>query len=223
MSNLYIVATPIGNLSDISLRATDVLGNVDLILCEDTRKTKVLLDHYNIKTKVLSYHQHSKFSKINQIIDMLKQGKNLALVSDAGTPGISDPGNKLIEQLVDDSIEELKIIPIPGPSAIAAAASISGFPMERFLFLGFSPVKKKRGKFFEEISQSAYPVIFYESPYRIMKTINELKKINPEFKIVICRELTKKFETVYRGFVKDAIDKIVKDEMRGEFTVIINK
>ncbi|MDD2696608.1 MAG: 16S rRNA (cytidine(1402)-2'-O)-methyltransferase [Candidatus Pacebacteria bacterium] len=216
---LYIVATPIGNLKDISLRALEVLKEVDLILCEDTRTTGKLLDRYQIKTSVLSYHQHSKFQKIDYIMDLLKQGKNLALVSDAGTPGISDPGNKLIESAIQQD-DKITITSIPGPSAAAAVASISGFPMDKFLFLGFPPVKNKRKKFFEEIIDSKYPVIFYESPYRIIKTLSELSNCLNR-KIVVCRELTKKFETVYRGKVSEVMQRIEKDVVKGEFVVVI--
>jgi len=216
MATLYIVATPIGNLKDISFRALEVLKGVDLILCEDTRVTKRLLERYAIRTPLLSYHQHSKLNKVNYILDLLKNGKDLALVSDAGTPGISDPGNKLISQLKD-----IKIVPIPGPSVVAAAASISGFPMDRFLFMGFPPVKKKRKRFFEELAKSKYPIIFYESPYRILKTLNELKDICPERDIVVCRELTKKFETTYRGKIEKVMKELEKDKIKGEFVVVV--
>jgi len=143
---LYIVATPIGNLKDISLRALEVLREADLILCEDTRVTKKLLDRYDIKTLTLSYHQHSRLQRVLEIKALLKEGKTLALVSDAGTPGVSDPGNQLIQELSD-----IEIHPIPGPSAVIAAASIAGFPMDRFLFMGFPPQKRKRSKFFKEV------------------------------------------------------------------------
>ena len=220
MSNLYIVATPIGNLEDITKRALRILSEVDLILCEDTRVTKKLLERYQIKTPTLSYHQHSKLQKIEYIIELLRQGKNLALVSDAGTPGVSDPGN----QLVDEAMKQcgnLTIMPIPGPSALAAAASISGFPMDRFLFLGFPPQKRKRKKFFEEIVAFKYPVIFYESPYRILKTLEALRIMNRELRIMVGRELTKKFETIYRGEIGEVLEQIKQGEIRGEFTVIV--
>ncbi|MFH1894316.1 MAG: 16S rRNA (cytidine(1402)-2'-O)-methyltransferase [Patescibacteria group bacterium] len=223
MSILYIVATPIGNLEDITNRALRVLSEVDLILCEDTRKTRILLDRFQIKTLTLSYHQHSKIEKINYIADLLRQKKNIALVSDAGTPGISDPGNKLIQQLLNFPIDELKIVPVPGASAVSAALSISGFPTDRFLFLGFVPVKNKRKKFFEEVVASKYPVIFYESPFRIIKTLNELGSMDEELNLVVCREMTKKFETIYYGKIKDVIIKIEEDEQRGEFVVIVSK
>lgn len=225
MAILYIVATPIGNLSDFTFRAIETLKKVDLILCEDTKRTKKLLEHYQIKNQTLSYHQHSSLQKINYIINLLSQGKTLALVSDAGTPGISDPGNKLIELLFKDFKNPITIIPIPGPSAITAAASISGFPMDKFIFMGFPPSKRKRRKFFEEIKNSKQPVIFYESPHRILKTLKELLEFD-ELKntdIVISRELTKKFETIYRGKIEEIFEKIKKNKIKGEFVIIINK
>ncbi|MCD6471443.1 16S rRNA (cytidine(1402)-2'-O)-methyltransferase [bacterium] len=223
---LYIVSTPIGNLNDISQRAIKVLKEVDLILCEDTRRTKKLLNFYKIKTPTLSYHQHSKLKKIKKIFDLLKQGKNLALVSDAGTPGISDPGNELIAQLLEKN-KKIKISPIPGPSAIITALSVSGFETNKFLFLGFLPKKKKRKKIISEIINSPYPVVFYESPYRLLKTLNELKSagIGESQKLVVCRELTKKFETIYRGRISEVIEllKNNKDNLKGEFTIVIDK
>jgi len=233
MPILYIVATPIGNLEDLTFRALRILKEVDLILCEDTRVTKKLLCHYGIKTPTLSYHQHSKLQKINYILELLKRGKNLALVSDAGTPGISDPGNKLIQEILrftETRPLEIKIIPIPGASAVTAAASISGFPMDKFSFLGFPPTKRKRKKFFEEVVNSKHPVIFYESPHRIVKTLRELKltsdlchgRNTTLMKTVVCRELTKKFETVYRGKIEEVMGKIEKDKIKGEFVVVVN-
>jgi 16S rRNA (cytidine1402-2'-O)-methyltransferase len=227
MANLYIVATPIGNLEDVSLRALRILKEVDLILCEDTRVTKKLLDKYQIKKPLLSYHQHSKLQKLDCIISLLKEGKNLALVSDAGTPGISDPGGKLVNEVVKWLSDQVKVVPIPGPSAITCAASISGFPMDKFLFLGFPPTKRKRKKFFEEVANSKYPVLFYESPYRILKTLKELSslfvQIGENSRVVVCRELTKKFETIYRGKIDEVIRKIEEDEIKGEFVVIVGK
>ncbi|MFA5722313.1 MAG: 16S rRNA (cytidine(1402)-2'-O)-methyltransferase [Candidatus Paceibacterota bacterium] len=234
MSNLFIVATSIGNLEDISLRAMRVLQEVDLILCEDTRVTRKLLSRYDIKTPVISYHQHSSVKKMEQIRSLLKEGKNLALVSDSGTPGISDPGNKLISFLINENnaltgLEyiDLKIIPIPGCSALLAAACISGFPIDKFTFLGFPPNKNKRNRFFKELFYQLqtfkHPVIFYESSHRILKTLEEIynKSSDLNYKIVVCRELTKKFETTYRGTIKEVIEKIKHDKIKGEFTVII--
>lgn len=226
MSTLYIIATPIGNLRDISNRALEVLKGVDLILCEDTRVTQKLLNHFDIKTKTLSYHQHSKLKKINYILELLKEGKNLALVSDAGTPGISDPGNKLVKEIIESLSSQVEIVTVPGPSAVTAAASIAGVAMDKFLFLGFPPQKKKRKKYFEGVIQSKYPVIFYESPYRILKSLGDLREADAKQNakqtrnIVVCRELTKKFETVYRGTIEEVIEKIKKDPVKGEFVVI---
>ena len=238
MANLFIVATPIGNLEDISLRALRILKEVDIILCEDTRVTRKLLSRYDIKTPVLSYHQHSQLKKVNYIADLLKKGKDLALVSDSGTPGISDPGNKLINFLVREcnpsagsGDNSLSIIPIPGCSALITAACISGFPMDRFAFFGFPPHKKKRNKFFEELFRELadlkHPVVFYESPHRIIKTLEEVSNKSQEFnlspEIIVCRELTKKFETIYRGTINQVIKKIKDDKIKGEFTVIVAK
>ena len=221
MSNLYIIATPIGNLEDITLRALRVIKEVDLILCEDTRHTKRLLDKYEINTPTMSYHQHSKLNKINKIVDLLECGKNLALVSDAGTPGISDPGNKLIEYLVENKID-VKIIPIPGPSAVISALCISGFPTDNFIFLGFVPHKKGRQTFFENLAKEKRTAAFYESPHRIIKTLESMKKYIPEKEIAVCRELTKIYETTYRGKPDEVAKKIAPDQVKGEFVVVVN-
>jgi 16S rRNA (cytidine1402-2'-O)-methyltransferase len=223
MAVIYIVGTPIGNLEDISQRALRILSEVDLILCEDTRVTKKLLERYCLKTPTLSYHQHSKIQKTDYIVGLLKQGKNLALLSDAGTPGISDPGNKLIEKIVESLGDSVKISSVPGPSALAAAASVSGLPTDKFLFMGFPPVRKKRRKFFEEIERSDHPVIFYESTYRILRTLEELASSVGNRKIAVCRELTKKFETIYRGEINEIIRRLIenKEEIKGEFVVVV--
>lgn len=222
MGKLYIIATPIGNLEDITLRALRILKEVDLILCEDTRKTRILTNKYKIDRPLLSYHQHSKLQKIEQITEFLKNGKNLALVSDAGTPGISDPGGKLINYLTGQLID-LQVIPIPGPSALTAAASISGLPTDKFLFLGFPPHKKGRNKFFQKIAETDETVIFYESTYRILKSLNELKAaVGGDRQIVVCRELTKMFETTYRGNISEVIDKLQFDIVKGEFVIVVN-
>lgn len=220
MGILYIVSTPIGNLKDISMRAIDILGSVDLILCEDTRVASILLRHYQIKTPTLSYHQHSKLKKAEYIIQLLKEGKNLALISDAGTPGISDPGNKLINSAIKQ-LNNLTVVPIPGPSALVSAVAISGFAMDRFLFLGFPPVKNKRKKFFKEVADSKYPVVLYESTHRIVKTLKDLEIINKELKIVLCRELTKKFETIYRGTIEEVLKQLETGKTLGEFVIVI--
>lgn len=221
MPNLYIVATPIGNLEDITFRAVRILKEADLILCEDTRQTKKLLDRYEIQAPTMSYHQHSKLNKINRIVDLINEGKNMALVSDAGTPGISDPGNLLIRHLVDNNIN-VKIIPIPGASAVISALSVSGFPTDNFVFLGFVPHKKGRQTFFKNLACEKRTAVFYESCHRIMKTLDSLIKYLPEREIVICRELTKIYETIYRGKAEEVAKKITPDEIRGEFVVIIH-
>lgn len=221
MPSLYIIATPIGNLEDITLRALRVLKEVDLILCEDTRQTKKLLNKYEINTPSISYHQHSKLDKINKIIDLLEHNNNLALVSDAGTPGISDPGNKLIEHLVKNNIA-VKIIPIPGPSAVISALSISGFPTDNFIFLGFVPHKKGRQTFFKNLAEEKRTVAFYESPHRIIKTLESLKEYIPEKEVAVCRELTKIYETIYRGKPNEIAKKIASDKVKGEFVVLVH-
>lgn len=219
MGELYIVATPIGNLKDITLRALETLKEVDLILAEDTRVTRKILERYEVKKELQSYHQHSSPEKINYILDLLNEGKKIALVSDSGTPGISDPGNLLIRRIVEN-LKDIKITPIPGPSALAAAASISDFPMDKFLFLGFPPTKKKRVKFFEEAAKSKFPVIIYESTHRILKTIAGLREASENFDVIVCRELTKKFETIIRGKVGEVESILKKTETRGEFVLI---
>jgi len=224
MANLYIVATPIGNLEDLTFRAARVLKDVSLVLCEDTRQTKKLLEHYQIDTPTLSYHQHSKINKINLIIDKLYQGKDIALVSDSGSPGISDPGNYLVSKVVSESGEKIKIIPIPGPSAVTALASVSGLPTDRFLFLGFLPHKKGRQTLIKEIINSSRTVLLYESTHRIDKLLDEL--INngvAKRQLVVGRELTKKFETIYRGTAEEIKEKLGQGSSKGEFTIVIEK
>lgn len=219
---LYIVATPIGNLKDVSFRTLEILKSVDIILCEDTRQTRKLLSHYNIKTPVNSYHQHSKLKKVNYILNLLRQDKNIALVSDSGTPGISDPGNKLI-QTVLKHVHGVTIVPVPGPSAVITALSICGFPADQFVFCGFPPHKKGRNKFFQKLTEYKSTIVLYESPYRILKTLNSLEVL-PQLSnrhIVLARELTKKFETIYRGTIKKVLQEIEKDKLKGEFVIVI--
>lgn len=219
MGILYIVATPIGNLGDITLRALRALKEADVVLCEDTRVTQKLLSHFAIEKPLVSYHQHSRLQKTEQILQLLREGKNLALVSDAGTPGISDPGNELVNQALQHS-NNLTIVPIPGPSALTVVASIAGFSMDKFVFLGFPPAKKGRKTFFEKVAASEYPVVLYESPYRIVKTLAELQ---PDARIVVGRELTKKFETIYRGSAAEVLQQLKKETPRGEFVLIISR
>lgn len=218
---LSIVATPIGNLGDISSRSLEILGSVDYILCEDTRVTQNILKRNDIDTPTISYHQHSEQKKVDEIVELLASGHHLALVSDAGTPGISDPGNKLIETVLTQ-VPDVTIEPIPGPSAVVTALSVSGFPTDKFLFLGFPPHKKGRNKYFEQVASSDYTVAFYESMYRIRKTLVELGEVlDPNTKVCVCRELTKKFETIYRGTLKEVLETDIKE--KGEFVVVISK
>lgn len=223
MSNFYIVATPIGNLGDITFRAIDVLKSVDLILCEDTRTTKNLLDKYNINIKTMSYHAQSKLSKADKIFELLEEGKNLALVTDAGTPTISDPGSLLVSQIKEKFAEQVKIIPIPGASALITALSASGVISHEFTFLGFLPHKKGRETLFKEIANSFRACVFYESPHRIMKTLESLEKFAPDKKVTIARELTKIYEQFISGNPKELILYFEnnKDKVRGEFVVIV--
>ncbi len=222
VGTLYIIATPIGNLSDITLRALETLKNVDLILCEDTRETKKLLGYYDIKKPLFSYHQHSKLGKTDKIIEMLESGKNLALVSDAGTPGISDPGNELVERL-QSRLKNVKIIPIPGPSSVSALLSVSGIDVSKFLFLGFLPHKKGRKTLIEKIKEEKYPVVVFESKYRLLKLLNEFKGTGSY--IIIGRELTKMFEEVLRGSAEEISEYFKNNpgKLKGEFVMIFKK
>lgn len=223
MSTLYIVATPIGNLEDITLRAIRILGEVDLILCEDTRTTRVLLNKYEIKTMTRSYHAQSSLSKIDDIIEMLRDGKNIALVSDAGTPAISDPGSLLISKVREALGDEVIISPIPGPSALISAMSASGLTGGSFVFYGFLPHKKGRETIFKTIAESDMISAFYESPHRIEKTLESLAAHVPERKVIIARELTKMFEQIISGTPSELISYFTAnpDKMRGEFVVIV--
>lgn len=219
---LYVIATPIGNLEDVTLRAINALSNSDLILAEDTRVTRVLLSKYGIKKTILSYHHHSKLGKINEIIAFLKEDKTLSFVSDAGTPGINDPGNFLIQEILKE-LPDLNIVPIPGPNAAVTALSISGFPSDRFVFLGFPPHKKGRQTFFKKMGEIDETVIFYESKHRILKALGELRDLSNigDRPIVVARELTKQFETIYRGTAGEVLEQLNKTKVLGEFVVIL--
>ncbi len=224
MAILYVIGTPIGNLEDITFRALKVLNEVDFVLCEDTRVTKKLLTHYKIIKNTISYHAHSDEDKTSHIIELLKQGKNMALVSDAGTPAISDPGSMLVKTIRENmSAElksgELKIVAIPGPSALVSALSIAGVNCAEFTFLGFMPHKKGRETLFKEIAISERTIVFYESPHRIMKTLEGVDK-----RVTIARELTKIFEEVVSGNAREVLEYFTSntENVRGEFVVIIS-
>lgn len=216
MGKLFIVGTPIGNLKDITLRALRVLKEVNIIACEDTRRTKILLDHYQISKPLISYHQHSKLQKIDYLVSELKSGKNIALVTDAGTPGISDPGGVLIAESIRSNI---KVEPIPGPSSIAAILSVSGIPAEKFLFLGYLPKKKGRQTLLNNFKNFPFPIIIFESPERITKTLQDVQKFWGNREVICGRELTKKFEEIIRGKISEILNKI---RPQGEFVIIIN-
>ncbi len=224
MQKFYVVATPIGNLEDITYRAVRILSEVDLILCEDTRVTINLLNKYSINKKTMSYHSQSNLSKTDKILEMIGEGKTLALVSDAGTPTISDPGSVLVSK-IRETYSDIEIIAIPGPSALVSALSVSGLPASEFIFLGFLPHKKGRETLFKEISKTERTVVFYESPHRIMKTLESLKKYIGERKVVVVREISKIYEQVVSGdsayVEKYFIDN--KDKIRGEFVVLVSE
>lgn len=220
-ATLYIVATPIGNLGDFSPRAVETLKSVDAVLCEDTRVTRKLLTRFGIEKPTLSYHQHSSLMKTEKIIGMLESGKTLALVSDAGTPGIADPGGKLVSAVIGE-LPDVAVVPIPGPSALISALSVSGFAADSFVFLGWPPHKKGRETFFRSLTDEKRVVVFYESVHRIRKALESLSRVCPNRCIVLCRELTKKFESVYRGTASSVLDVLSDGEIRGEFVVVIN-
>ncbi len=225
MSKLYIVATPIGNLEDITLRAIRVLKEVDMILCEDTRVTRNLLKHYDIKTPTMSYHAHSKLSQVEKIFELLREGKDLALVSDAGTPTISDPGVLLVQQVREEFSNEVVIVAIPGSSALVAALSVGGITSAQFTFYGFLPHKKGRETIFKEISSSKRTSVFYESPHRILKTLDSLREhLKEDRKMAVARELTKIYEEVVRGSINEVRAYFADnpDKIRGEFVVIVS-
>ena len=214
-------------MEDITLRAIRILGEVDFILCEDTRETAKLLQKYNIQKSLISYNTHSTGEKSEKIIGLLEEGKNLALVSDAGTPGISDPGCLIISQIREHfkGSDAVEIIAIPGPSAMVSGLSVSGLPTSDFLFLGFLPHKKGRETLFKEIAESKRTVVFYESPHRILKTLESLKNhLSVDRKIAIGRELTKIHEQTISGTTTELLEYFEKnaDKVRGEFVVMVS-
>jgi 16S rRNA (cytidine1402-2'-O)-methyltransferase len=216
---LYIVSTPIGNLKDITHRALETLQDVEFILCEDTRISSRLLKHYNISKELISFNAVSEKKKIPNVIARIKSGDNCALVSDAGTPAISDPGVRLISEAIKELID---VVPVPGTSAVITALTISGLPTDSFIFEGFLPQKKGRQKKLKELSQEKRTIILYESTYRIKKLVDELAEYMPNRYVVVCRELTKKFEETWRGYpneIKEVIDEKIS---KGEFVVVIS-
>jgi len=216
---LYIVATPIGNLKDISLRALEVLKSVDLIACEDTRHTSILLKHYEIKKPTTSFYQHNRIQKSEQLIKLLKEGKSIALVSDAGTPAILDPGYNIINAAIENNIA---ITAIPGPVAFINALVLSGKPAHKFIFEGFLPNKPiSRRNRLRELAKLDYTIIFYESCHRILATLEDVSSIFADKEIVVARELTKKFEEIKRGKPSGILNSLKPEKPRGEFVVIV--
>jgi 16S rRNA (cytidine1402-2'-O)-methyltransferase len=217
---LYIISTPIGNLEDITLRALRILKEVDLIAAEDTRRTGLLLKHYGIHTPLTSYFEGNELKKKDFILSKLKQGDRIAIVSDAGTPGISDPGFRLIQLAIENQIP---VIPIPGPSAVIAALSVSGLPTDAFLFKGFFPHKsKKRRDLLKQFEETKETLIFYESPHRIFETLEDIFEILGDREMVLTRELTKIYEEVLRGKVSEIQSQIGGRKLKGEITVVIS-
>ena len=218
---LFIVATPIGNMEDITLRALRVLRDCDAVLAEDTRVTKKLLSKYEIEKSAISCHEHTDEAKLLRLVEEMEEGKSFAYVTDAGTPGVSDPGNKLVSLAVDAGIP---VVPIPGVSAVATIVSVAGIDMREFFFLGFPPHKKGRETFFRKVAASEYPVVYYESPHRVMKNLELLAALAPESQAIVGRELTKLFEEIVRGSVPEIMEyfKTNPRKIKGEFVIIVH-
>ncbi len=216
---LYICGTPIGNLEDITLRALKILKEVNLIAAEDTRHTLKLLNRYQINTKVTSYYEYNKFKKAPYLVEVLKNGQDIALVSDAGMPGISDPGYVLINLALENNI---KIIPVPGVSALITALVVSGLPTDKFVFEGFLPRKiKERKRYFKSIENEERTIIFYETPHRLKRALKDMLEILGDRKVVIARELTKLYEEIIRGKLSQVLTEISTKEVKGEITLIV--
>ena len=215
---LYLVATPIGNLEDITHRALKVLSSVDLIAAEDTRKTKILLDHYSIGKPMVSYFSYNERHRTPQLIEKLQDGQSIALVSDAGTPGISDPAYHIVQSCLAAGIP---IIPIPGPSAFVSALIVSGLPTDRFVFEGFLPIKKGRKTKLGLLSSEPRTIVLYESPHRVLKTLEEIRTVFGERHVVVARELTEKFEEIVRGPISSVLEELHRKQTRGEYVLVI--
>jgi len=217
--SLYIVATPIGNLNDMTFRAVETLKEVDIVAAEDTRTAQKLFTKFDIHTALQSFHAHSSEQSADKLVKKMKEGKSVALISEAGTPGISDPGFVLVRKAVEEGI---KVIPIPGASAVISALSASGLPTDKFVYLGFLPLKKGRQKLLESLREEARTVVFYESPHRIVKTVSELAEtLGDERQIVLAREITKLHEEFFRGTLAEAVEFLNSKKVRGEFTVLL--
>ena len=219
IGTLYIISTPIGNLKDATHRSLELLSDVDLIAAEDTRRTGILLKHYEIKTPLSSFNSYNQVKKSDRLIARLKAGHDLALVSDAGTPGVSDPLYYLVKAALD---KRVPVVSLPGPSAVLAELTVSGLPINRFVFEGFLPRKKGRKKLIEELAQEKRTIVLFESPHRIVKTLNELYQVMGERKAVLARELTKIHEEVMRGTLGELAIKAEEQKLKGEITLVIS-
>ena len=217
---LYIVSTPIGNLADITFRAVETLKTVSFIAAEDTRRTRKLLNHFDIKTKLISYYEHNRFARIPQILQHLESGKDVAVVTDAGTPGVSDPAYKLIRSVIQ---VDVKVEPIPGPSAFLTALVASGLPTDRFLFVGFLPPKKGRRKKLSDLASHEATLILYENPKRVVKTLSDIATFLGDRPAVVCRELTKVHEEIIRGTISELLSYFSQESPRGECVIMIGK
>jgi 16S rRNA (cytidine1402-2'-O)-methyltransferase len=216
--SLYVVSTPIGNLGDISYRAVHILKSVHLIAAEDTRTSGVLLRHYDITTRTQPFHSYNQRAQAPRLVERMKQGESIALISDAGTPGISDPAYALVTACVD---ADIPVIPVPGASALLAALVTSGLPVNRFVFEGFLPMKKGRQTRIRELAQEPRTIVFYESPHRIRKTVNELYAALGDRNCVMARELTKKFEEFFRGPLSSLSDRLADKDVKGEIVLLV--
>ena len=219
MSKLILIPTPIGNLADITQRSVEALKSVDLILCEDTRRTIKLLNHLDIKKTLKSFHKFNEHSLIQKIINELESGKNIGLVSDAGTPGISDPGYLIVKNCIE---KDIKIECLPGPTALIPALVVSGLPCERFTFEGFLPVKKGRKTRLEELSNEKRTMVFYESPYKLIKTLNDFKSSFGDNRVIsVSKEISKIHETVYRGSINNVLLELEEAKIKGEYVIVV--
>lgn len=221
MSTLYVIGTPIGNLGDLSARALEVLKSVEVLLCEDTRVTQKLLVSYRLNVPTKSLHEHTTPALRRTYIERLKKGACMALVTDAGTPGISDPGSVFVREAVAALGVELTVVPIPGPSALIAALSVCGFPADAFVFLGFPPHKKGRETFFKNLAKEERTVVFYESTHRIEKTLQALAAAVGDRELCVGRELTKMHETLYRGTASEILAALARTSSKGEFVLVV--
>ncbi|HHT84596.1 MAG: 16S rRNA (cytidine(1402)-2'-O)-methyltransferase [Bacillota bacterium] len=216
---LYICGTPIGNLDDASFRLIQVLGNVDLIVCEDTRRTRKLLARYDIRKPLLAFYEHVEKQRTGMVLEQMSRGKSVALVSDAGMPLISDPGAHLVKQARESGFH---IVAVPGPSAVTTALALVGFPSSHFIFAGFPPRKsKKRQEFFSQWIRPQVPVVFFESPHRLVKTLDDLMSVFPSIQVGLCHEMTKAYESVMVGPVTEVYGQIKDSEAKGEWVVVV--